>query len=475
MLAALICATLVLVIATNKEEESVSVRSCNLGDEYVCRPIDGHGSGRADSSQRHDHDAASKYALLGKVDPRDPRHAEQSILTALSPTVIRTRKLPEGRQRILITGGAGFIGSHLVDRLMQDGHEVIVMDNFVSGRIENIAHWLYHPNFRLLVHDVTKDIRLLPEVDQIYHLASQPHSNLVSPIATMKTTAMGTMNVMELASKQQGKKARVLLASSSHVYGDPREHPQRESYNVYGYANTIDVPEASNAESKRFAESLVYSYKQAEGLEVRVARIFSTFGPRMSWDCSSAAVSNFIQQALLNEDITIYGDGKQTRSLLYISDLVNGLVALMNNKADYDQPVNLGGPDEYSIKDLADYIVQLSGSKSQFKYLPERDDGVLQRKPDITTAVQQIGWKPEVSIEAGLKITVEFFSHVLFHDKSNIPSSDKDNKEGNAGRKGYDSNSDGKDPLGSTWRPGSQENWIEPLMGDVLEEEQGLS
>jgi len=263
--------------------------------------------------------------------------------------------LPESqRLRILVTGGAGFVGSHLVDRLMIQGHDVIVLDNFFTGRKANLQQWSNHPNFQLISHDVVEPIMM--EVDQIYHLAcpaSPPHYQY-NPVKTIKTSTMGTVNMLGLAKRV---KARMLLTSTSEVYGDPEVHPQPESY--WGNVNPIG-PRACYDEGKRVAETMMYAYQHQDGVDVRVARIFNTFGPRMHPN-DGRVVSNFIIQALQDKDITIYGDGKQTRSFQYVDDLVSGLIELMNG--GYSQPVNLGNPDEYTVANFAQTIKDITKSK----------------------------------------------------------------------------------------------------------------
>jgi len=327
--------------------------------------------------------------------------ATQSIPTPHTPHVINTIRLPDSqRMKILITGGAGFVGSHLVDRLMSEGHEVVVMDNFFTGRKANVEHWLHHPNFSLVRHDVIQPILL--EVDQIYHLAcpaSPPHYQY-NPVKTIKTSTMGTINMLGLAKRV---KARILLASTSEIYGDPNVHPQPESY--WGNVNTIG-PRACYDEGKRVAETMMFAYKNQNNVDIRVARIFNTFGPRMHPN-DGRVVSNFIIQSLQDKDITIYGDGSQTRSFQYVDDLVNGLVKLMNGS--YDMPVNIGNPDEYSIKDFATKIRDMCKSKSEIKYLPKVADDPTQRKADISTAKRELGWEPKVHVDEGLKKTIEYF------------------------------------------------------------------
>ncbi|KAL7531659.1 hypothetical protein ACHAXR_004162 [Thalassiosira sp. AJA248-18] len=340
--------------------------------------------------------------------------ASQSIPTQETPHIIQTARLPDAlRKKILITGGSGFVGSHLTDRLMSEGHEVVVMDNFFTGRKANVNHWMHHPNFSLVRHDVTLPILL--EVDQIYHLAcpaSPPHYQY-NPVKTIKTSTMGTINMLGLAKRV---KARMLLASTSEIYGDPEVHPQPESY--WGNVNTIG-PRACYDEGKRVAETMMYAYKNQNDVEVRVARIFNTFGPRMHPN-DGRVVSNFIIQSLQNKNITIYGDGSNTRSFQYVDDLVNGLVKLMNS--DYDMPVNIGNPEEYTIKDFATKIRDMCKSKSEIKFLPKVADDPTQRKADISTAKRELDWEPKVSVEEGLKKAIEYFQHEVNEAGEIVPT-----------------------------------------------------
>lgn len=318
-------------------------------------------------------------------------------------------------QRILVTGGAGFVGSHLIDRLMTEGHDVIVIDNFFTGRKVNFEDWKQYPNFSYITHDIANPLDALNlEVDQIYHLAcpaSPPHF-MYDPVQTLKTCTLGTIHVLELA-KRVG--ARILFASTSEVYGDPQVHPQPESYrgNV-----TTSGPRSCYDEGKRVAETLMYAYRD-QGVDVRVARIFNTFGPRMHPN-DGRVVSNFIVQALQNKPITVYGDGGHTRSFQFISDLVNGLMALM--RSDYDLPVNLGNPEEFTVKDFAERIKELTGSDSEITYLEETTDDPAQRKPAIEVAKEQLGWEPKVTVTDGLKITIDYFQGVLDNSGEIIPT-----------------------------------------------------
>jgi UDP-glucuronate decarboxylase len=338
----------------------------------------------------------------------------QSVPTSTTPYIITTQTLPENqRKRIMVTGGAGFVGSHLVDKLMGLGHEVVVVDNFFTGQKKNIEHWMHHPNFSVIVHDVTEPIML--EVDEIYHLAcpaSPPHYQY-NPVKTIKTSTMGTLNMLGLAKRV---KARMLLTSTSEIYGDPKVHPQPESY--WGNVNTIG-PRSCYDEGKRVAETMMYSYQKQNAIDVRVARIFNTFGPRMHPN-DGRVVSNFIIQSLQNKDITIYGDGSQTRSFQFVSDLVDGLYKLM--EGNYDQPVNLGNPDEYTVANFAKYIKEMTKSQSDIRFLDHSQDDPTQRKPDITVAKREIDWEPKVKVEDGLKKTIAYFQNVLNEAGEIIPT-----------------------------------------------------
>ncbi|MEM7062396.1 MAG: UDP-glucuronic acid decarboxylase family protein [Cyanobacteria bacterium P01_B01_bin.77] len=302
--------------------------------------------------------------------------------------------------RILITGGAGFIGSHLIDRLMTDNHEVICLDNFYTGRKQNVVQWLNHPNFELIRHDVTEPIRL--EVDQIYHLAcpASPVHYQYNPVKTIKTNVMGTLNMLGLAKRV---KARFFLASTSEVYGDPEVHPQPEEYR--GSVNTIGIRSCYD-EGKRVAETLAFDYHRQNDVDIRVVRIFNTYGPRML-ENDGRVVSNFIVQALQGTPLTVYGDGSQTRSFCYVSDLVDGFIRLMNS--DYTGPMNLGNPGEYTILELAQSIQKMVNPDTDLKYEPLPQDDPRRRQPDITKAKTMLDWEPKVPLKEGLELTIADF------------------------------------------------------------------
>ncbi len=306
--------------------------------------------------------------------------------------------------RYLVTGGAGFIGSHLVDALLKEGHEVICVDNFFTGRKINLAHHLNDFHFELVRHDITIPLHL--EVDRIFHLAcpASPINYQINPVKTLKTSVMGTINMLGLAKRV---KARILLASTSEVYGDPQVHPQVEEY--WGNVNPIG-PRSCYDEGKRVAETLMFDYHRQNGVDIRVVRIFNTYGPRMAVN-DGRVVSNFVNQALRGQDITIYGDGSQTRSFCYISDMVRGLMAMMDND-EYIGPFNLGNPREFTIRQLAELVIQQTNSTSRLvqRELPEDDPRV--RRPDISKARKALGWEPEVSLEKGLAHTIEFFRNL---------------------------------------------------------------
>ncbi len=303
--------------------------------------------------------------------------------------------------RILITGGAGFIGSHLCERLLSEGHEVLCLDNFFTGRRENILHLLDNTHFELIRHDVTEPILL--EVDQIYNLAcpASPVHYQYNPVKTVKTSVMGAINMLGLAKRVR---ARILQASTSEVYGDPLVHPQQEDY--WGNVNPIGLRSCYD-EGKRLAETLMTDYHRQNKVDIRIARIFNTYGPRMLED-DGRVVSNFIVQALRGEPLTLYGEGQQTRSFCYVDDLLEGLIRLMNTE-NFHQPVNLGNPGEFTIKQLAEEVMKTIGSDSGFKYLPLPEDDPKQRKPNITRAQELLGWNPTIPLHEGLEKTVADF------------------------------------------------------------------
>lgn len=307
--------------------------------------------------------------------------------------------------RALVTGGAGFIGSHLCDRLIADGNEVLCLDNYFTGSKKNIEHLLENPYFELLRHDIIESILL--EVDQIYHFAcpASPIHYQYNPVKTTKTSVMGTINMLGMAKRV---KARILLASTSEVYGDPKVHPQTEEY--WGHVNPIGIRSCYD-EGKRVAETLMMDYHRQNNVDIKIIRIFNTYGPRMARD-DGRVVSNFIVQALQNKPITIYGDGSQTRSFQYVSDLVEGAVKMMQ-KDDFIGPVNLGNPNEFTIRELADYVIKMTNSNSKLEYLPLPQDDPLQRQPDITLAEKELGWAPGIQLEKGLLATIEYFDKVL--------------------------------------------------------------
>jgi len=312
-------------------------------------------------------------------------------------------------KRILVTGGAGFLGSHLCDRLVAQGHDVICLDNFFTSQKSNVAHLLDKPNFELIRHDVTHPIWL--EVDEVYNLAcpAAPGHYQYNPIKTMKTSVMGAINVLGMA-KRTGAKA--FQASTSEVYGDPEVHPQPETYK--GSVNPIGT-RACYDEGKRAAETLFFDYHRRHNLNIRVVRIFNTYGPRMH-PFDGRVVSNFIRQALAGEDITVFGDGQQTRSFCYVDDLIDSFLLHMEGPDDFPGPVNTGNPGEFTIKELADQVIELTGSKSEIIYEPMPADDPMQRQPDITLAREKLGWEPKVALREGLERTIQYFRSVNLDD-----------------------------------------------------------
>ena len=311
-------------------------------------------------------------------------------------------RLYESRKRILVTGGAGFLGSHLIDRLMEQGHEVICADNLFTGSKRNIEHLHANPRFEFLRHDVCNSLKL--EVDEIWNLAcpASPVHYQYNPVLTTKTSVMGAMNMLGLAKRLR---CPIFQASTSEVYGDPEVHPQREDY--WGHVNPIGT-RACYDEGKRCAETLFFDYHRQHGVAIKVARIFNTYGPRMH-PRDGRVVSNFITQALAGEDLTIYGDGSQTRSFCYVDDLIDGFLRLMAAPAQVTGPVNLGNPHEFTMLELAERVLKLTGAKVKVVHLPLPADDPKQRRPDITLARETLGWEPKVQLAEGLEQTIAFF------------------------------------------------------------------
>ncbi len=315
-------------------------------------------------------------------------------------------------KRILITGGAGFVGSHLCERLLKEGNDIICLDNFFTGSKDNIAHLMGNPFFEMVRHDVT--MPYFAEVDEIYNLAcpASPVHYQYNPIKTVKTSVMGAINMLGLAKRV---KAKVLQASTSEVYGDPTVHPQPETY--WGNVNPIGKRSCYD-EGKRCAETLFMNYREQNGVTIKIARIFNTYGPRMSPN-DGRVVSNFIVQALQNKDITIYGDGTQTRSFMYVDNLVEGLIRLMNSPNEVTGPINLGNPGEFTMIELAERVIKLTNSQSKLVYYPLPADDPMQRKPDITLAQSQLNnWTPDIKLEQGLVKTINYFDQLLKNKKA---------------------------------------------------------
>lgn len=309
-------------------------------------------------------------------------------------------------KRILVTGGAGFLGSHLCDRLVGQGHEVLCLDNFFTGSKSNIVHLIGKANFELIRHDMVLPVFL--EVDEIYNLAcpASPVHYRYNPVKTVKTNVMGTINMLGLAKRV---KAKILQASTSEIYGNPLKHPQTEDY--WGNVNPIGERSCYD-EGKRCAETLFFDYHRENRVNIRVVRIFNTYGPRMHPN-DGRVVSNFIVQALNNQDITVYGDGSQSRSFCYVDDLIEGLVRMMNGPDDFTGPVNMGNPDEFTIIELARKIIEITGSASKIIFNPLPKDDPMQRRPDISLAREKLKWEPMVKLYQGLKKTVEYFAEIL--------------------------------------------------------------
>lgn len=319
-----------------------------------------------------------------------------------------------GPQRVLVTGGAGFIGSHLCARLLAEGQEVLCVDNFYTGTRENLAPMLSHPRFELLRHDVT--MPLFVEVDQIYNLAcpASPVHYQFDPVQTTKTSVHGAINMLGLAKRL---KCKVLQASTSEVYGDPEVHPQREDY--WGHVNPIGYRSCYD-EGKRCAETLFFDYYRQHKVEIKVARIFNTYGPNMHPN-DGRVVSNFIMQALLGRPITIYGEGQQTRSFCFVDDLVDGLMRLMNTPDTVTGPINIGNPNEFTIRELATLVIELTNSSSKLEFLPMPPDDPKQRKPDISLARAELGWEPRIQLREGLTRAIPYFERMVREQPRHIP------------------------------------------------------
>lgn len=306
------------------------------------------------------------------------------------------------KKKVLVTGGAGFVGSHLCERLLQDGHEVVCLDNYFTGQKKNVVHLLSNPYFELVRHDVTQPFFI--EVDEIYNLAcpASPIHYQYNAIKTIKTSVMGAVNMLGLAKRI---KAKILQASTSEVYGDPQIHPQVESY--WGHVNPIGERSCYD-EGKRAAETLFINYHKQNNVKIKIIRIFNTYGPRMHPN-DGRVVSNFIVQALQQKDITIYGDGQQTRSFQYVDDLINGMIRMMATRDEFIGPVNIGNPNEFTIMELAEMVIKLTGSKSKIVRMPLPPDDPAQRQPNIDLAIRELSWSPKVQLEEGLTKTIEFF------------------------------------------------------------------
>lgn len=310
------------------------------------------------------------------------------------------------RKKVLVTGGAGFVGSHLIDRLLKDGHEVICVDNYFTGQKQNIVHLMGNPYFEYIRHDITMPFFI--EVDEIFNLAcpASPVHYQYNPIKTVKTSVSGSINMLGLAKRIN---AKILQASTSEVYGDPKVHPQKEDY--WGHVNPIGTRSCYD-EGKRVAETLFFNYHWQNQVKIKVIRIFNTYGPRMH-PHDGRVVSNFIVQALQGKDITIYGDGSQTRSFQYVDDLVEGMIKTMATGDDFTGPVNIGNPNEFTIKELAEQVIELTGTKSKIIYHDLPSDDPLQRQPDISLAKKELEWEPKIQLREGLKKTIEYFKGII--------------------------------------------------------------
>jgi len=310
------------------------------------------------------------------------------------------------KKKILVTGGAGFLGSHLCERLLNEGNEVICLDNYFTGQKQNVVHLLKNPYFEMIRHDVT--MPLFIEVDEIYNLAcpASPIHYQYNPIKTIKTSVMGAINMLGLAKRI---KSKILQASTSEVYGDPFIHPQTEDY--WGNVNPIGI-RACYDEGKRCAEALFVNYHRQNDVRIKILRIFNTYGPRMHPN-DGRVVSNFIIQALNGEDITIYGNGSQTRSFCYVDDLIDAMIRMMNTADTFTGPVNAGNPNEFTIRELAELVIRLTKSKSKIITQPLPEDDPMQRQPDISIAKKELGWKPQINLEEGLKITIDHFKEII--------------------------------------------------------------
>ncbi|MEI6684091.1 MAG: UDP-glucuronic acid decarboxylase family protein [Bacteroidota bacterium] len=310
------------------------------------------------------------------------------------------------KKKILVTGGAGFLGSHLCERLLNEGNEVVCLDNYFTGQKQNVVHLLSNPYFELIRHDVTMPFYI--EVDEIYNLAcpASPIHYQYNPIKTVKTSVMGAINMLGLAKRI---KARILQASTSEVYGDPEVHPQVESY--WGHVNPIGIRSCYD-EGKRIAETLFVNYHQQNKVRIKIMRIFNTYGPRMHPN-DGRVVSNFIVQALKGQDITMYGDGLQSRSFCYVDDLLEGMIRLMNSREEFTGPVNIGNPNEFTMLELAEKVILFTGSKSKIIHMPLPADDPTQRQPDITVAKRELGWEPKVMLDEGLVKTIDYFKSII--------------------------------------------------------------